>query len=55
MKDRFVNNWLSTAVGVAVMGLGGLMFYQAKIDYVAFGIIIALGAAMAGIKYKTTI
>jgi hypothetical protein len=55
MKKRFVDNWLSTVAGIAIMTLGALMFYQAKIDYVAFGIIEALGAAMAGIKYKKEI
>lgn len=52
MKKRFIDNYLSTLAGVAILGLGGIMFYQSKIDYVAFGIIAAFGLAVAGVKYK---
>lgn len=52
MYNRFIKNWESTVLGIGVVILGSVMFYQTKIDSTAYLAIIGLGAAIAGIKYK---
>lgn len=42
LKDRF-KNVITSIIGLAIIGLAGVMFYLGKIDLTAFGAMIALG------------
>lgn len=43
MKNRVIENWITSAIGIGVFGLAGVLLYQAKIDYIAFTALLALG------------
>jgi hypothetical protein len=52
MYNRFIKNWETTLMGLGVIVIGSVMFYQTKIDSTAFLAVIGAGAAIAGIKLK---
>jgi hypothetical protein len=52
MYSRFIKNWETTLIGLGVIIVGSVMFYQTKIDSTAFLAVIGTGAAIAGIKLK---
>ena len=52
MYNRFIKNWETTLMGLAIITIASVMFYQTKIDSTAFLAVIGAGAAIAGIKLK---
>jgi hypothetical protein len=52
MYNRFIKNWETTIIGLGVIIIGSVMFYQTKIDSTAFLAVLGAGAAVAGIKLK---
>jgi hypothetical protein len=43
MKARLFDNFITTLIGLIILVLAVFMFYNSKIDNVAFGSLIALG------------
>lgn len=52
MYNRFIKSWETTVLGVGVITIGCVMFYQTKIDSTAFLAVLGAGAAIAGIKIR---
>jgi hypothetical protein len=52
MYNRFIKNWETTVLGLGVILVGSVMFYQTKITSTEFLAILGTGAAIAGIKLK---
>ena len=52
MYNRFIKNWETTLIGLGVITIGSVMFYQTKIDSTTFLAVLGAGAAIAGIKLK---
>lgn len=51
-NERFVQNWITTLLGIAICLASLLMFWQSKITAQEVMLLIPFGLAIAGIKYK---
>lgn len=52
MYNRFVKNWISTAIGIIIILASLVMLYMGKIDTNQFLLVAGFGAGIAAIKYK---
>lgn len=52
MYDRFIKNWLSTALGTSIIIFDMYLLAAGKVDVPSFTVIFGLGAVVAGFKYK---
>ena len=50
MKKRLLENWITTAAGAGVFIFAGVLLYQAKIDYIAFGTMCTLALTLLRAK-----
>lgn len=50
MKERLIKNWITSFIGFAIIVVSMVMMIKEVIDYTAFGVLAALGLAIAWSK-----
>jgi hypothetical protein len=50
MKNRLFENWITSIMGIGVFIFAGVLLYQTKIDYLAFGTMCTLALTLLRAK-----